>query len=67
MSASFEIELSSMELNQIEALAKVSGKSSKMVVEDLVRERLEDRTGRLQKISERLMHEKIELYRRLAR
>lgn len=66
MSTSFEIELSGMELTKIEALAKVSGKSTKMVVEDLVRERLEDRAVRLQKISQRLMNEKIELYRRLA-
>lgn len=66
MNTSFEIELSSLELNQIEALAKVSGKSSKMVLEDLIRETLEDRAVRIQKISQRLMQEKLELYRRLA-
>lgn len=66
MNNSFEIELSGLELHKIEALAKVSGKSSKVVVEELIREKLQDRSERIRLISERLMQEKLELYQRLA-
>lgn len=66
MNNSMQIELTGLDLNKIEALAKVSGKSSKAVVEELIHEKLEDRSERIRQISERLMKEKQELYRRLA-
>lgn len=66
MSKQLEIELTDLEIARIEELAKVSGQSPNHLAASLVRSQLEERSDKIRRISERLLQEKAELYRRLA-
>jgi hypothetical protein len=66
MSISFEIDLSEAENKSLEELARASGKTINEIVSEIIRSALPGRRDQLLRISEEIMNEKSELYRRLA-
>ncbi|MFM7592287.1 MAG: hypothetical protein ACKO85_10880 [Isosphaeraceae bacterium] len=66
MTISLEVELSQEETQRLEELAQASGKSPGTLVSEMIRSLISRRNEQILRLSNEMMDEKAELYRRLA-
>jgi predicted transcriptional regulator len=66
MTISLEVELSQEETDRLHQLAEASGKSPGTLVSEMIRSLISRRNEQIHRLSNEIMDEKAELYRRLA-